>query len=157
MPDQKSGSDRIPTEHLARGVGSIALATVAVIHVIDLPSTLSETPLIGYGYFVLIAAALLGAGLLLTVPETRVWILVDLIAFGAIVAYVLSRTSGLPTDTGDIGNWNCALGIAAISTETLLVLLAVWQMQPLRLLRGAAQPATDSDRQLIREPADFTG
>ncbi len=156
MQGQQSGSDRIPTEHLARGVGAIALATVAVIHVIDLPSTLSETPLIGYGYFVLIAAALLGAGLLLTASEPRVWVLVDLIAFGAIVAYVLSRTSGLPTDTGDIGNWNCALGIAAISTETLLVLLAIWQMQPQRLLRGAAQPATDSDRQLTREPADFS-
>ena len=41
MPDQQSGSDRIPTEHLARGVGAVALAAVAVIHVIDLPSTLS--------------------------------------------------------------------------------------------------------------------
>jgi hypothetical protein len=124
--------------------------------VIDLPSTLSETPLIGYGYFVLVAAALLGAGLLLTASEPRVWVLVDLIAFGAIVAYVLSRTSGLPTDSGDIGNWNCALGIAAISTETLLVLLAIWQMQPQRLLRGTAQPATDSDQQLTRESADFS-
>jgi hypothetical protein len=157
MPDQQSGSDRIPTEHLARAAGAVALAAVAVIHVIDLPSTLSVTPLIGYGYFVLIAAALLGAALLLTVPDPRVWVLVDLIAFGAITAYVLSRTTGLPTDRFDIGNWNCALGIAAISTETLLVLLAVWQMQPRRLLREAAYKASDSDRQLIREPADFTG
>ena len=73
-------------------------------------------------------------------PEPRVWILVDLIAFGAIVAYVLSRTSGLPTDRFDIGNWNCALGIAALSTETLIVLLAVWRMQrPARLVSAAAQ------------------
>jgi hypothetical protein len=154
MPDQQSGLDRIPTEHLARAAGAVALAAVAVIHVIDLPSTLSETPLIGYGYFVLIAAALLGAGLLLTVPETRVWILVDLIAFGAILAYVLSRTSGLPTDTGDIGNWSCALGIAALSTETLIVLLAVWRMQhPARLFSTAAQSTDDSP---YGEPADFT-
>ena len=155
MQGQQSGSDQIPTEHLARGVGAIALATVAVIHVIDLPSTLRETPFIGYGYFVLIAAALLGAGMLLTASEPRVWVLVDLIAFGAITAYVLSRTSGLPTDTGDIGNWNCA-GIAAISTETLLILLAIWQMQPQRLLRETAQEAPDSDRRLTREPADFS-
>jgi hypothetical protein len=156
MPDQQSGSNQIPTEHLARAAGAIALAAVAIIHVIDLPSTLSETPLIGYGYFVLIAAALLGAGLLLIVPDPRVWVLVDLIAFGAIVAYVLSRTSGLPTDSFDVGNWNCALGIAAISTETLAVLLAVWQMQPRRLLRTAAQSTGDSDASVFGTTADFT-
>ena len=156
MPDQQSGSNRIPTEHLARAAGAIALAAVAVIHVIDLPSTLSATPLIGYGYFVLIAAALLGAALLLTVPEQRVWVLVDLIAFGAITAYVLSRTTGLPTDRFDVGNWNCALGIAAISTETLVVLLAMWRMQPRRLLRTAAQSTDDSDASLFGAPADFT-
>jgi hypothetical protein len=94
----QSTSDRLPTEHLARGAGAIALAAVAIIHVIDLPSTLSETPLIGSGYFLLIAAALLGTALLLTAPEPRVWLLVDLIALGA---HVLSRTSGLPTDTSD--------------------------------------------------------
>jgi hypothetical protein len=156
MPDQQSGSDRIPTEHLARAAGAVALATVAVIHVLDLPSTLSATPHIGNGYFVLIAAALLGVALLLTVPEARVWMLVDLIAFGAILAYVLSRTSGLPTDRFDVGNWNCALGIAAVSTETLIVLLAVWRMQPQRLLRTAAQSTGDSDDSLFGAPADFT-
>jgi hypothetical protein len=160
MPDQHSGSDRLPTEHLARAAGAVALAAVAVIHVIDLPSTLSETPLIGYGYFLLIAAALLGAALLLTVPETRVWILVDLVAFGAILAYVLSRTSGLPTDRFDVGNWNCALGIAAVSTETLIVLLAVWRMQhPVRPLSTADQSTDhshDSHDSPYGEPADFT-
>jgi hypothetical protein len=159
MPDQHSGSDRLPTEHLARAAGAVALAAVAVIHVIDLPSTLSETPLIGYGYFLLIAAALLGAALLLTVPETRVWILVDLVAFGAILAYVLSRTSGLPTDRFDVGNWNCALGIAAVSTETLIVLLAVWRMHPVRPLSTADQSTDhshDSHDSPYGEPADFT-
>jgi hypothetical protein len=73
--------DRVPTEHLARGAGVIAMAAVAVI---------------------------------------------------------LSRTTGLPTDTEDIGNWNCALGIAALSTETLVVLLAAWRMQPRRSRRAAA-------------------
>jgi hypothetical protein len=30
--------DRVPTEYLARGAGVIALAAVAVIHVLDLPT-----------------------------------------------------------------------------------------------------------------------
>jgi hypothetical protein len=138
----------IPTEDLTRAVGAVALAAVAVIHLVDLPGTMSETPLIGYGYYVLVAVALLGAFLLMTVPDRWVWGLVDLTAFGAVVAYVLSRTTGLPTDTLDIGNWNCSLGIAAISTETLVVMMAMWQLQHPRPLRSAAMPGP--------HPADST-
>jgi hypothetical protein len=134
--------DRVPTEYLARGAGVIALAAVAVIHVLDLPDTLPDMPLIGAGYFVLIAAALATSTLLMTVPGPRIWMLADLIGTGAIAAYVLSRTAGLPTDTADIGNWNCALGIAALSTETLVVLLAAWRMQPRRSRRAAAYRAS---------------
>jgi hypothetical protein len=136
MPSQQPAPDRIPTEHLARAAGAIALAAVAVIHVVDLPGTLQEIPLIGYGYFLLIGAALAAAAMLITVPGPRVWAVADLIAAGALLAYVLSRSTGLPTDTLDIGNWNCALGIAAVATETLIVLLAAWRLQPRRLLLG---------------------
>ena len=120
------------TEHLARAAGVVALAAVPVIHVLDLPSTLSATPLIGYGYFLLIGATLAAAAMLMTVADARIWLLAAVIAAGAILAYVLSRTTGLPTDRLDIGNWNCSLGIAAISTESLIVLLAGWRARPRR-------------------------
>jgi hypothetical protein len=135
----------IATEDLTRAVGAVALAAVAVIHLVDLPGTMSETPLIGYGYYVLVGVALLGAFLLITVPDRWVWALVDLTAFGAVAGYVLSRTTGLPTDTLDIGNWNCSLGIAAISTETLVVMMAMWQLQSPRPLRSAATPRQAAD------------
>jgi hypothetical protein len=127
---QRSVPDPIPTEVLARAVGAIALAAVAVIHIMDFPSTVAATPLIGYSYILLVGAALASAALLMTVPGPRVWALTDLVAAGAVVAYVLSRTTGLPTDRLDIGNWNCALGIAAVSVESLIVLLAAWRMKP---------------------------
>lgn len=146
MQTQKSVPDQIPTEVLARAVGAIALAAVAVIHVLDFPSTVAATPLIGYGYLLLIGAALAAAAMLMTVPGPRVWLLADLVAAGAVLAYLLSRTTGLPTDHLDIGNWNCALGIAALSTESLIVLLAAWRMKPReQVVRGAmskAGPAT---------------
>jgi hypothetical protein len=146
MHNSTAGYDRVPTEYLARGAGVIALGAVAIIHVLDLPDTLSQTPLIGSGYFVLIAAALAGAMTLMTVSGPRVWVLADLIGAGAIAAYVLSRTSGLPSDSEDVGNWNCALGIAALSTETLIVLLAAWRMQPKRrLIRPVAVGAVPAD------------
>jgi hypothetical protein len=41
---------------------------------------------------------------------------------------VLTRTiSGFLGDHSDVGNWRCPLGLAALSVETLLILLAVWQ------------------------------
>jgi hypothetical protein len=91
------------------------------------------------------------------VPGPRVWALADLVASGAILAYVLSRTIGLPTDTLDIGNWNCALGTADISTETLIVLLAAWRMQPQRLLLGPAYRNSVSAEPKITASADSAG
>ena len=156
MHIQQSAVDLIPTEHLARVAGAIALAAVAVIHVLDLPSTLTATPLIGYGYLLLIAAALAGAALLITVPGPGAWALADLIAASAVVAYVLSRTTGLPTDKLDIGNWNCALGIAALSTESLIVLLAAWRMKPQRRLVPHAHDESMSRDQNIDATVDST-
>lgn len=157
MQTASTGDDRVPTEHLARGAGVIALAVVAVIHVLDLPDTLAETPLIGAGFFLVIGGALTGATLLMTLPGPRVWVLADLIGTGALIAYVLSRTTGLPTDAEDIGNWNCTLGIAALSTEALLVLLAAWRMQQprRRLLRPVSARGVSAEPR-VAETADST-
>ena len=40
----------------ARAAGALALAGLAVIHVVDLPGTLGPTPLAGLGYLGVIAA-----------------------------------------------------------------------------------------------------
>lgn len=157
MSNPQTTHDRIPTELLARAAGVIALAAVAIVHVSDLSDTLEEIPLIGYGYLLLIGASVVTAAMLMTVPGPRVWALADLVASGAILAYVLSRTTGLPTDTLDIGNWNCALGTAAISTETLIVLLAAWRMQPQRLLLGPAYRNSVSAEPKITASADSAG
>jgi hypothetical protein len=140
MSDQHALPDRVPTEALTRVAGALILVAVAIVHVIDAPGTFDETPLIGYGYLILIAATLAAAVLLVTVADRRVWALAGLVAAGAIVAYVLSRTTGLPTDDDDVGNWNCALGIAALCTETLVVALSAWRLSPRRraILHGSS-------------------
>jgi hypothetical protein len=128
MPEDHGRPDPTAAQSSARAVGAVGLAAVAVVHVVDLPDTVKVTPLVGSGYVLLIGAALLTALLLVGVPDRRVWLLVDLVAVAALGGYVLSRTTGLPTDSVDIGNWDCALGTTAISTETLLVVLALWQL-----------------------------
>jgi hypothetical protein len=57
------------------------------------------------------------------------------VAASALLAHILSRTTGIPGDSDDVGNWNCALGAAAIRTEAAIVLLAGWWMQSHRTAR----------------------
>src|SRR5258708_36963011 len=53
------------TDAVARAAGALALAALAVIHVVDLPATLGPTPLVGIGYFgIIVAAVLTGGGMI---------------------------------------------------------------------------------------------
>jgi hypothetical protein len=52
------------------------------------------------------------------------WTASGSLAATVIVGYVLSRTTGLPSSTDDIGNWGEPLGIASLFVEASLVALA---------------------------------
>jgi len=49
---------------VARAVAAMALAALAVIHVVDLPGTLGPTPLVGIGYFGIVAVATLAGAVI---------------------------------------------------------------------------------------------
>jgi len=117
---------------VARAVGALALAALAVIHVVDLPATLGPTPLVGAGYLGIIAAAVLTGGVMIVWSHWVAWAAAGAVAASAMGGYVLTRAlpGGFLGDHGDAGNWRCPLGIAALSVETLLILLVVlaaWQ------------------------------
>ena len=57
----------------ARAVGALALAALAVIHVVDLPGTLGPDRLVGIGYLGIIAAAILIGGVLIARPHWLAW------------------------------------------------------------------------------------
>src|SRR5712692_4882402 len=61
QPQPAQGADVI-----ARAVGALALAALAVIHVVDLPATLGPLPLVGTGYVGIIVAAVLTGGVMIT-------------------------------------------------------------------------------------------
>ena len=116
------------TDVIARAVGAVALASLAMIHVIDLPGTLGPLPLIGVGYIGIIVAAVAIGGMMIARSHWLVWAAAGGLAAAAIGGYVLTRTiSGFLGDHSDVGNWRCALGLAALSVETVLILLAAWQ------------------------------
>src|SRR3984885_11866993 len=115
----------------ARSVSALALIALAVIHVVDLPGTLGPTPLVGIGYFGIIAAAVGVGAAMIARSHWLVWGGAGVVAVMAMGGYVLTRAlpGGFLGDHGDVGNWRCPLGITALSVETLiilLVLLAVW-------------------------------
>ena len=59
-------------------------------------------------------------------PHWLVWAAAGGLAASAMGGYVLTRAlpGGFLGDHGDVGNWRCPLGIAALSVETLIILLA---------------------------------
>jgi hypothetical protein len=134
----------------ARAIGALALVALAVIHVVDLPGTLGPTPLVGIGYLGIISGAVLIGGVLIARPHWLAWTTAAAVAVSAMGGYVLTR--GLPGgflgDHGDVGNWHCPLGIAALSVESVIILLVLlvaagaWQARiHAAYLAASARPA----------------
>ncbi len=84
------------------------------------------------------------------------WAAGVLLGLGPFVAYITSRSVGLPGDPGDVGNWGYWVGTVSLFVEaalivlSLTVLLAIWQssrsartrLQPAPLAEHAADPAS---------------
>jgi len=111
----------------ARAVAALALVALAVIHVVDLPGTLGPTPIVGIGYLGIIAGAVVIGGVLIARPHWLAWAAAAAVASSAMGGYVLTRAlhGGFLGDHGDVGNWHCPLGIAALSVESVILLLVL--------------------------------
>jgi len=109
---------------IARAVAAVGLAGVGLIHLLDVQGQFAETPYLGWMYIGLIATSLCLAGLLVYTSDRRAWAGTAALASAVIVGYSLSRTTGLPSATGDIGNWTEPLGLASLFVEGSLVALS---------------------------------
>jgi len=133
------------TDVITRAVAVPALAALAVIHVVDLPGTLGPDRLVGIGYLGIIAAAILAGGAMIVRSGWLAWVAAGGLAVAAMTGYLLTRAlpGGFLGDHGDIGNWRCPLGIAALSVETLIIVLAAgwsWQAR-VRAMRAVVNDA----------------
>ena len=116
--------DAAVRDGILRAAVAVGLAGVALIHLLDLPGQLSASPLVFALYVALMPACLALAGAVLWTSDTRVWTATAGLSALVILAYVLSRTSGLPTSTDDIGNWSEPLGIASLFVEGSVVVMS---------------------------------
>jgi hypothetical protein len=87
----------------ARAVTATGLAGIALIHLLDSIGKYSETRYLFWMYVALMAGSL---------------------ATSAAIGYILSRSTGLPNATGDIGNWTEPLGLASLFVEGSVVAVA---------------------------------
>ena len=109
---------------IARTLAVVGLAGMALIHLLDLPDTITGTPYIGWMYIGLIISALALGGVLVYSGDARAWKATAALALSVILGYTLSRTTGLPGSTDDIGNWGQSLGIASLFVEGSLIALS---------------------------------
>ena len=93
---------------------------------------------IGVGYYVLEAAAVVAAVMLLTRSFRSGWLLSIGVALGPLVGYVLSRGPGMPLYGDDRGNWTETLGVVSLVVEGALLILATVQF-----FRARSQSATE--------------
>src|SRR5258706_3990568 len=107
-------SDRALIDVARRASGALGLAAIALVHVLDIQSKWHESKYQFWLFMVLIVASIVGAGLLLGRRHKEGWWLAIACSAGALVAYTLSRTTGLPSASDDIGNWLESLCLASL-------------------------------------------
>jgi hypothetical protein len=141
--------------YAVRFAGAMLALAVTTVHVADQGGVTAFTSpsWIGWGYRTIEVGGLLTALVLLLPRPARLtpawagWAAGVLLGVGPFVAYVLSRTVGVPGDSGDVGNWGYWVGTVSLLVEAALVVLSVsmlWALPPfaasVRNLTGRARP-----------------
>ena len=124
-------------EPLNHWLGLLLLAGIGWIHYRGIPDKLGETAYLGWGYILLVAGCTAAGAWLLSDRWRAGYVLGLLISLGAITAYALTRATGLPHATGDIGNWGEPIGVVSLLLEAVFAVLAVLQLR-----RTPARPSS---------------
>jgi hypothetical protein len=103
---------------------SFLLLVAAGTHIPLIQDHLEEAPYVGWLFIALSVACIVLAVTTLFVDHVGVWLLSAAVCFAAVVAFLASRTIGLPQIRDDVGNWSDPLGPPAVASEVLMVALA---------------------------------
>ena len=118
-----------------RGAAVLALVVTSATHAPLIREHLSEAPYVGWLFATLSAVSVLLAVALLVADTRVVWAATGVLGAASVLAFLLSRTTGLPQIGDDVGNWSEPLGYPAIAAESVVVLAAY-----LTLRRAARRP-----------------
>ena len=107
-----------------RALGFGGMLGIALLHLLDVIGKITETPYLGVMYVGLMVASVAVAFYLLHTGAPRAWAAAGLLAAATLVGFILSRTTGLPNASGDVGNWTEGLGLASMFVEGAVIVLA---------------------------------
>jgi hypothetical protein len=113
-----------PLHSPLRWACALALLVTAGTHIPLIPDHLEEAPYVGVLFIVLSAVSIALAALVMVRDLPLVWVASGTVTLLAVVAFLLSRTVGLPQIGDDIGNWTEPLGFPALAGEVATVVLA---------------------------------
>jgi hypothetical protein len=116
------------------------LAEIAAIHIALIPQHLREAPYAA-GLFIALSAASLAVGAMVLLRDDRpIWIAAGALAAGAIFAYLISRSVGLPMMSDDIGDWANPLGVGALCAEAITLVLTSFALRTAARAHPAGAP-----------------
>jgi hypothetical protein len=131
------------------------LIAIAIIHLQDQGGLLgSESPTwLKWGYY-LVELTSLVAAVLVARKKTAGWVLGLGASVGPFTGYILSRSVGIPGDSGDIGNWGYTLGTVSLLVEGAFVIIACVCLYRIYRVQGTdiAEFVTPQERERVRVP-----
>jgi len=115
-------------EALGRMVAIASLGAIALIHVLRLPGAFDDAGYLGALFVAAVIASVVLAATLTVTGDPRAMQASGGLAAMLLLGYVLSRTTGLPAATDDIGDWDEPLGLVSMVFEGLLVVVAAGRL-----------------------------
>lgn len=132
----------------ARWLAIPALVTAGAVHVPIMFEHLHEVPYLGALFVALTVTTLIGAAVLAVYDSRVVWLAMGAVCLAAVAGYLWSRGVGLPGASDDIGDWMDPLGIAAITSETIVAITAAFVL----MRAGGASARRRRNSQPIARP-----
>ena len=105
-------------------IASLLLLVAGGTHIPLIQDHLEEAPYVGWLFIALSAVCIVLAVAMLFVDNPGVWLVSGAVCLAAVVAFLASRTVGLPQIGDDVGNWTDPLGFPAVASEVLMAGLA---------------------------------
>lgn len=136
------------TSDIAKGVtwlGIVLIVAVGLIHFADAPGSFEDAAYKGWLFYVNALGALIAAIGIYRGSRSWGWTLGALIAGLSLVAYLASRTVGLPQIAAEPDAWLEPLGVASIVAEALFLIVYGWVMTTSsKRTTSASQQLTDN-------------
>lgn len=125
-PEAGARNEQRRTPLTLAGLTSGLLLQVVLIHLIDQDwfAFAKDPSYVQTGYTLTEILGVLTAAALLVRRDWWLWLAAFSVAAGPFMGFLVSRSTGLPHYTDDIGNWTEPLGVASLLVEASVMLIA---------------------------------